>query len=469
MQNELWRWSAVELAAAIRTRTISSREATTAALARIAAVNPAINAVVDVIADEALAAADAADSRVKQGDATGPLHGVPVTIKVNIDQRGRATTNGVVAFRDLIAAEDSPVVANWRKAGAVIVGRTNTPAFSHRWFTSNALHGATRNPWNAALTPGGSSGGAAAAVASGMGAVAHGNDFGGSIRYPAYACGVAGLRPTPGRVPAFNPSATAERPITAQMMSVQGPLACRVADVRAGLAAMAMGDPRDGAWAPVPLEGPAPARPIRVALAPRPFDDVVPAVSDAIRQAGRWLADAGYAVEEVTPPHLQEAADLWHRLVINEERRFLLPAMREHGDEACQRCMDGHLDYAPEVDADGILQGLARRLSLVRAWQLFLEQHPIIILPVSHHLPFRDNLDQGSRDDVHRMMDAQRSLLAIPVLGFPAAVVPVGVVDGAPVGVQIVAGRFREDLCLDAAEIIEAHAGMPLPIDPRAP
>jgi len=467
VQNELWRWSATRLATAIRNRTISSREATQSALSRIAAINPVVNAVVDVIADEAMAAADVADARVKLGEATGPLHGVPVTIKVNIDQRGRATTNGVVAFRDLIAAEDSPVVANWRKSGAVIVGRTNTPAFSHRWFTGNALHGATRNPWSAALTPGGSSGGAAAAVASGMGAVAHGNDFGGSIRYPAYACGVAGLRPTPGRVPAFNPSATAERPITAQMMSVQGPLARCVADLRAGLAAMATGDARDGGWVPAPLAGPAPARPIRVAIAPTPFDDVEPAVSDAIRKAGRWLANAGYAVEEVTPPHLQEAADLWHRLVINEERRFLLPAMREHGDEACQRCMDGHLDYAPEVDADGILQGLSRRLSLVRAWQLFLEQHPIIVLPVSHRLPFRDNLDQGSRDEVHRMMNAQRSLLAIAVLGFPAAVVPTGLVDGAPVGVQIVAGRFREDLCLDAAEIIEAHVAMPTPIDPR--
>ncbi|MGH8678323.1 MAG: amidase family protein [Burkholderiales bacterium] len=466
MHNEVWRWSATELAEAIRSRSISSREATKAALDRIAAVNPTINAIVDVLADEALAAADVADVRVASGETTGPLHGVPVTVKVNLDQRGRATTNGVVAFRNVIAAEDSPVVANWRKAGAVIVGRTNTPAFSHRWFTSNALHGATRSPWSSALTPGGSSGGAAAAIASGMGAVAHGNDMGGSIRYPAYACGVAGLRPTPGRVPQFNPSAPFERPLAAQLMAVDGPLARRVADLRVALLTMSVGDPRDGKWVPAPLAGPARARPIRIAIAPKPFDDVEPAVSEAVRKAGRWLADAGCAVEELTPPHLQEAADLWHKLVINEERGSMLPAMREHGDEACQRCMDGHLLYAPEIDADEMLRGWARRMTLIRAWQLFMEEHPIIVLPVSHELPFRNDLDQDLTV-VHRMMDAQRSLLAIPVLGFPSVAVPVGLIDGAPVGVQIIAGRFREDLCLVAAEMVEARAEMPTPIDPR--
>ncbi|HEX7789543.1 MAG TPA: amidase family protein, partial [Afipia sp.] len=141
-ENELWSWSAVDLARAIATRAISSRDAVQSSLYRIAAVNPALNAIVEVLADEALAAADVADEAVKSGAELGALHGVPVTIKVNVDQRGHATTNGVVAFRDVIATEDSPVVANFRKAGAVIVGRTNTPAFSHRWFTNNDLHGA---------------------------------------------------------------------------------------------------------------------------------------------------------------------------------------------------------------------------------------------------------------------------------------------------------------------------------------
>ena len=187
---DLWRWSASDLAHAIRTRQISSRDAVHACLNRIEQVNPHINAIVECRTEEALAGADAADAAVVRGEELGPLHGVPVTIKVNVDQAGYATTNGVVAFRDKIATEDSPVVANWRKAGAVFIGRTNTPAFSHRWFTANELHGETLNPRNAALTPGGSSGGAAAAVATGMGPLAHGNDYGGSIRYPAAAWSV---------------------------------------------------------------------------------------------------------------------------------------------------------------------------------------------------------------------------------------------------------------------------------------
>ena len=143
---DLWRLSATELAGLIKSKRVSAKEAAEAGLARLDAVNPVINAVVDHRPDDVLAQAVAIDAAIARGEAVGPLAGVPVTIKVNVDQRGHATTNGVAAFRDVIAAEDSPVVANFRKAGAVIVGRTNTPAFSHRWFTNNDLHGATYNP-----------------------------------------------------------------------------------------------------------------------------------------------------------------------------------------------------------------------------------------------------------------------------------------------------------------------------------
>lgn len=222
MSEPLWRWPAYRLTAAIRAGAVSAREAAVSALDRVQAVNPALNAIVDVLPDEALAAADAADAARRRGDTLGPLHGVPVTVKVNVDLRGRATTNGVVAFKDHIASEDSPVVANLRRAGAVIIGRTNTPAFSERWFTENDLHGRTHNPWSRDHTPGGSSGGASSAVAAGMGAIAHGNDLAGSVRYPAYCTGVLGLRPSFGRVPVFLPSAKEERPVSMAMMSVQG-------------------------------------------------------------------------------------------------------------------------------------------------------------------------------------------------------------------------------------------------------
>ncbi len=467
MTNDLWRWSATDLARAIAAGQISSREAVQSSLDRIAKVNPALNAVVEVLTDEALAAADEADAAVRSGARLGPLHGVPVTIKVNVDQRGLATTNGVVEFRSVIASEDSPVVANFRKAGAVIVGRTNTPAFSHRWFSDNDLHGATHNPWSKDLTPGGSSGGAASAVAAGMGAIAHGNDFGGSIRYPAYACGVAGLRPTPGRIPAFNPSASSDRPITAQMMSVQGPLARSVSDIRLALSAMAQRDARDATWMPVPLTGPELPRPTGVAIAPSPFGDEVPEVVAAVKAAGKWLADAGFAVEEIVPPRIDEAQDLWHRLVINEEQRVLAPMIRKFGDDRSRYNLDCHIAYAPKLDGDGILACFEKRLAVMRAWQLFQEKYPIIILPVSSQLPFRFGQDQESDDVARDVIHAQRSLLAIPALGFPSLTVPTGIAGGKPVGVQVVAGRFREDVCCAAGEVIEARASTFTPIDPR--
>ncbi len=467
MTNELWRRSASDLAHAIAHGTVSSEDATRSVLDRIEAVNPRVNAVVDVMADEAMQAAHAADTARRGGTALGPLHGVPVTVKVNVDTKGRATTNGVVAFRDLVASEDSPVVANLRRAGAIVVGRTNTPAFSHRWFTDNELHGPTRNPWGKGLTPGGSSGGAAAALAAGMGALAHGNDYGGSIRYPAYACGVAGLRPTPGRVPAYNPSATAERPLTAQLMSVQGPLARTVADLRLGFAAMAMGDARDPNWVPAPLVGPPPARPLRAAIAPAPFDDVVPEVRAAIVAAGKALEAGGYVVEEIAPPHLAEAAELWHRMVVNDERRGFVATVQALGDAASRRNVEGHLRYVPEIDAGGLLDAFGPRLALMRAWSLFFARYAVAVVPVSHVLPFPDGLDLEDQPVIDRMMAAQHCLLATPVLGYPSVSVPTGLAGGTPVGVQVIAARFREDLCLDAAEIVEAHAPPLVPIDPR--
>jgi amidase len=196
LPDELWRWTGVEIARGVRTRLISSREAVESCLARIEQTNPRLNALVEVSAEEALDMAGAADRAVAAGETLGPLHGVPVSTKVNSDQEGHATTDGLVALKDNIAEVESPQVEKLREAGAVFVGRSNTPAFSYRWFADNDLHGRTLNPWDGGRTPGGSSGGAGSAVASGMVPIAHGNDIGGSIRYPAYACGVVGLRPS---------------------------------------------------------------------------------------------------------------------------------------------------------------------------------------------------------------------------------------------------------------------------------
>jgi amidase len=468
MSDQLWRWDAVDLAQAIRTRVISARDAVASCLDRIAAVNPRINAVVDVLADEAMREAAAADERVRRGETLGPLHGVPVTIKVNTDQAGRATTNGVVAFRDIVAAADSPVVTNWRKAGAIVVGRTNTPAFSWRWFTSNDLHGATYNPWDKAVTPGGSSGGAAAALAAGIGALAHGNDIGGSIRYPAYACGLVGIRPSFGRVPSFNGTAPEERPLSSALMAVQGPLARRVRDLRVGLATLAAYDPRDPWWVPAPLDGPPAARPIRVAVAADPVGvGVAPEVAAAIRQAADWLADAGYAVEEKMPPDFALACELWGAITGTEMRHVLLPAIEKYGDAATRHIARYADRLTPALDQPAFSKALARRSAVLRDWILFFENHPLLLMPMSCEPPFADQADQGDDAALSRLMMVQRPQYPAASLGLPAMSVPTGIAGGVPMGVQLIASRFREDLCLDAAEIIEARAPMPTPIDPR--
>jgi amidase len=467
MERELWRWDAVELAGAIRFRKISSREAVQSVLERLDAVNPAINAVTVVLADQALAAADAADAQVKRGEAVGPLHGVPVTIKENIDQEGHATPNGVVAFKEVIAKADSPPVANWKRAGAVIIGRTNTPAFSLRWHTDNALRGRTFNPWARERTPGGSSGGAAAALASGIAPLAHGNDLGGSIRYPAYCCGVAGIRPTLGRVPAYNPTAAEERPPGLQLMSVQGPLARRVRDVRLGLQAMATRDARDPWWVPAPLDGPAPQRPIRVALSIDPSKQGVhPDVAAAVRAAGAALSEAGYAVEEVDPPDVAGVTDTWAELVATEIRFAILPYILKHGDPDVIRCTELLLEPNVKPGLDRYLTLLAQRSTHLRNWMLFLERYPLVVGPVSTEPPFVVGFDVESAQRTREILCAQRLLVAVNLLGLPAVSVPTGLWAGLPLGVQVIGTRYREDLCLDAAEVIEAQRGLPTPIDP---
>lgn len=467
MTGESWRWDATQIARAIRLGTLSAREAVEDALARCATVNPAINAVTEVLAEEALAAADAADAARARGEALGALHGVPVTTKVNVDQKGRATTNGCVPLANTLAAEDSPVVANLRRAGAIIIGRTNTPALSMRWFTENALHGRTLNPWSAGHTPGGSSGGASAAVAAGIGAIAHGNDLGGSVRYPAYACGVAGIKPSFGRVPAFNPTAKGERPLAFQMMSVQGPLARRVGDLRLALAAMAVGDARDPWWMPAPLEHATP-RPLRVALCRDPGGTGIHAAVDAaLTAAARALEAAGHIVEERAPPDFAAVARDWDALCAHEALSQMREAFDTLADDGARVTFAEMTRHRSILDAAGYAEVLARRTTHIRAWQAFQQDWPLLLCPVSAEPPLPQGLDIAGPQGFARVFQAQQPLLAAPLLGVPAVSVPTGVAEGLPMGVQITAPRWREDLALDAAEVIEAAFPMATPIDPR--
>lgn len=470
--SELWKWSATALAHGIRTRAISSREATRACLDRIDHVNPKVNALVEVSAEEALAAADEADAAVKNGERLGVLNGVPVSIKVNSDQKGHATTSGIVAFKDAIATEDSPHVRNLRAAGAVFVGRSNSPAFSYRWFTTNDLHGRTLNPWDAGRTPGGSSGGAAAAAATGMVPIAHGNDIGGSIRQPAYCCGVTGLRPTLGRIPTWYGPTDADQALSVQTMLTQGPLARCVSDLRLALEAMSPFDPRDAVHAPAPLIGAPLQRPIRVGLL-REVGVAKPcaAVDAALDQAAGWLTEAGYQVEEISDPAFAEAYRLWYLLAM-EEFRQIMPLVEQVGDAGMRKAAEHYYAVASEWwgERPGLsdyINGYARRGTLIMKLQHFLQDCPLILMPVSAEQAFVQDADIHSVDSMRKVMAANWSMMAVPMLGFPAMSVPTGIANGLPVGVQLLGPRFREDVVLDAGEVVEARAGLLTPINPR--
>lgn len=461
---ELWRLPATDLAARVRAKAVSATEVARDALARIDAVNPKINAVIDHRPEEVLADAAAIDAAIARGEDPGPLAGVPVTIKVNADQKGFATTNGLRIQKDLIATQDNPVVANLRKAGAVLLGRTNTPAFSLRWFTRNSLHGHTRNPRDPSITPGGSSGGAAAAVVAGIGAIGQGSDIGGSIRYPAYACGVHGLRPTLGRVPAWNASG-AERHIGGQLMAVSGPIARTIADVRLGFVAMAARDIRDPWWVGVPLEGPPAPKRAALCIAPEGMA-VQPVVEAALRDAAKRLEAAGWVVEEAESPPLAEPAALQALLWLAEARRGNKAALEKEGDPDALFVFAQMEALCATPDFNALLDAFQKRAAFVRAWMEFFERFPVAITPVSGELPFRDQEDVESPEAFRRIMAAQLTQVGVPLMGLPGLTVTTGLVGTVPVGVQLLAGRYREDLLLDAGAAIEA-AGVPAaPIDP---
>ena len=461
---DLWRLSASELAGHIRRREVSAREAAQAALDRLDAVNPRINAVVEHRPAEVLAQADAIDQAIRRGDDAGPLGGVPVTTKLDTDQAGFATSNGAVTKRNTIATSNSPVVDNLLKGGAVLLGRTNMPAFAYRWFTDNKLFGATRNPRDPAITPGGSSGGGAAAVASGIGHLAQGTDIGGSVRYPAYACGVHALRPSLGRIPYWN-ATSAQRPIGSQLMGVAGPIARTIADLRLALAVMAARDVRDIYWAPVPLEE-APVKQAAMCLRPNGMT-IVPAVETALLDAKRRLEAAGWMVEEIADtPSFDEASRLQVRLWLGDGFAEQWKDAKREGDPGALAMLGGFRKMARRLPADFVAQVLVRRGTLTQEWLLFMEQHPVLLVPVAGELPFPDALDLTGDAGLRRVCSAVLTQTGLPLMGLPGLTVSTGMVGTVPVGVQVIARRYREDLCLLAGEAIEAGGVPASPIDP---
>ena len=460
--SELWHLSAKDITLGLRAGDFSCKDVTRDHLDRLERINPMINAVTEILEEEALATALSIDKRLAKGaDESASLLGVPFTIKQNIDQKGTSLNDGIEVFADRVSQEDAPVIANLRRAGAVFIGRTNCPEFSLRWDTDNTLFGPTLNPWNDQISSGGSSGGAAAAVVCGIGAVAHGNDLGGSLRYPAYCCGCCSIKPTAWKTPSFSPSyAPEEKTIAVDLMAVQGPIARTVNDVRLALEAMSQSDLRDPWHLPDVRGWPHLTGPLPVAVTTEGFGaPLAPSVLEAVENAARILENAGYSPIKTSVPSATELADGWRSLIGVELFEMKFDRIREHGSAQINQVVDSFLSGAPRLDIRGLLHLLQKRTKWLREWLDFTTRYPVVIAPVSLQSPMDRSADLHSGSRFENLFTTQIPLVMVNMLGLPAVSVPMGVVDDVPVGVQIIGWRFQESLCLEVAEIIERSVG----------
>ncbi len=429
-------------------------------LGRIEAVNGRLNAITVVLADSAMVAAAEADRR----EPTGPLHGVPFTIKENIDCLDSATTRGVPALADSMPSLDAPVVARMKAAGAIPLGRTNLPELGMRITTDNPLHGRTLNPWNADRTPGGSSGGEASALASGMSPLGLGNDIGGSVRNPAFCCGVASLKPSAGRIPHASSIPPEDSGLAAQLLLTEGPIARHVKDLRLAYETLSGRDSRDPQSTDAPLYGPDVKK--RAAIVTDiPGVELPESTRDALLQAATALKEMGWETVEIQPPELAHVHEVWmHHLsadfkpLLGDMSAVMTDAPLEFLRLLCER---------NDPDAVGLANIHAERNRLSRLWSEFFTANPIMVGPTWTGPQFEHDADINGVVGLELAIDLLRFISPANVLGLPSAAIPIGVTDGLPTGVQVYADRWRDDLALSGAEAIEAVVGQICPIDPR--
>ncbi len=466
MTDELWRKGALELAGLISRKEVSSREVVAAHLARIDEVNPHLNAVVRRWDDDSLAAADAADRAVAAGDSLGALHGVPVTIKENIDLAGTPTTQAIAFLAEAVSPTDAPLVQRVRGAGAIPIGRTNLPDLGLRVTTESSLHGVTHNPWHPTRTTGGSSGGEGSALASGMSPLGFGNDIGGSLRNPATCCGITSIKPTTGVVPWATEIPPQDPGIAAQLMLTDGPMARHVADVRVGLLTIAGAHDRDPRAVPVVLTDRAEGRALRVAVCTAPpAGSTHSEVASAIQSAADAFSNAGAHVAEAVPASFARAVELWG-LILNEELRVQRPLLEMVMGEDGKRFLGFADEVYPAIDVATLMLAFGERNAVDREWHDFLTEYDVLLMPTWTQPPFEIGADVVSVAAAQAVLEQISPVLPPNLLGLPAAVVPVGMAGGMPVGAQLIGRRFSDLTCLNAAEVLEQAFGIITPIDP---
>ena len=458
--NDLTFLSALAMAEQIRRKEISPVELADAHLAKIERLNPTLNAFVQVDPERVRREARTSEEAVMAGLALGSLHGVPISIKSSLAVAGYRWEAGTRLREGYIAQEDAPLVARLRRAGAIVLGITNTPELLMAWETDNLLYGRTNSPWDLARTPGGSSGGEAAAIAAGMSAAGVGSDGGGSIRVPAHFSGICGLKPTPGRIPSTGHFPASGGPFA--MIGVVGPMARTVADLKAMFEVMQGPDDGDACAAPVPVRWPRneEVRHLRVGY----FEDdgrtpVTPEIRAAVRTAAEALRRSGFEVEPFRPEGLEETRLLWKKFFVKVGGMLIRPMFRgrEQDISPTLRQFLEWSDAEPELTGDSLLDAWFRRDAVHGEFLQQMRRYPILLCPAAAVPAFRHGERSWTIDgQTVNYLDAWSYTEWFNLLGNPAAVVPVShSAEGLPTGVQIVGRPWQEEEVLSVALQIE--------------
>ncbi len=460
--------SAAAMARQIRDRKMSPLELADAHLAKIERLNPELNAFVHVDLEQVRREARAAEAVVMTGDVTGPLHGVPISIKSSVAVANLRCESGTRLRAGFVPTQDAPLVARLRNAGVIVLGVTNTPELLMAWETDNLLYGRTNSPWDMERTPGGSSGGEAAAIAAGMSAGGVGSDGGGSIRVPAHFCGICGLKPTPGRIPSTGHYPASSGPFA--MIGVVGPMARNVADLKMLFEVMQGSDDGDACAAPVQLRWPSDGeiKNLRIGY----FEDdgrtpVTPETRVAVRTAAEALRRAGFQVEPFRPESiekgLEEARALWKKFFVKAGGMLIRPMFRGR-EHDLSPVLKQFLEWSaaePELTGESLLEAWIRRDALRADFLAQMRQHPILLCPAAAIPAFRHGERSWQIDgqDVD-YLDAWSYTEWFNLLGNPAAVVPVSQsLEGLPIGVQIVGRPWEEEQVLAVAVALERECG----------
>jgi amidase len=454
--NDAIYWSASRIAREIRAAKLTSRQIVEACLERIERVNPDINAVVQLAGERARAEADELDRMASHKQFRGPLHGVPITIKDSLDTEGIVSTGGTLGRRDYLPAQDAPVVARLRAAGAVLLGKTNTPELTFSGETNNRIYGRSCNPYDLARSPGGSSGGSAAIIACGGSALELGSDTGGSIREPAHLCGIAGIKPTSGRTPRSGHIVPFGGVL--DCLTQIGPMARYVEDLSIALPLICGPDGRDPAVVPVPVGDPQAVDCSRLRIAwyadngiVTPADDIQRVVDATVRA----LHAAGFNLEEKLLPQTRRLVNLTTEFREATNAGYIMRLLKRYGTEQASEELDGYLTEQGIAAANRLDPAVLEAIDQTRSQALgFFNDYDAILCPVSFALA---RPHKASHDD---SFDEWGYIQIFNLLGWPGVSVRAGSsADGLPVGVQILAPPWREDLALALAQQVEALMG----------